>query len=291
MTASTRTPDDDARLEGKIRSTLYRISDLWDEMLTPPGRRPGSGSGGALEDDHESQVYATPAEAALASAPDVPRNVQVLDVRRQVTLSLNGWCRAVVEDNNVHHDIPRGDDTPAMCAFLVRWVPRIVDDAGAAQAMLDELEMCARAVARCARPSRPEGMVIGECRQIVGPEGEECGTPVRVTTSIADDIEIVCRGCLTSDTMDGWILRMVGTEGPYTVAQLIPVMHRRLGIRATPEQVRQWDARGIIKPLRNGDGTKKTNKQGAVLYPWVATAKSLSDAGIGERRHTAGRAS
>lgn len=286
MTASA--PDDDPNYEGRIRRVLYRISDQWAETLIPPGRRPGSASGGSLEDDHERYVYDTDLEAALASAPDVPRNVLVIDVRRQVTLTLNGWCRTVIEDHDVEHHIPQGDDVPGMCTFLVRWAPRIADDEHLAQTVLDELTMCAAAVSRCARPSRPEGLNIGECRQVVGPQGEECGTPVRATDDYARTGQIRCKGCGTSDTMEGWILRLVGTEGPYTVAQLIPVLHRRLGIRATPEQVRQWDARGIIRPLRNGDGTKRTTAKGAVLYPWVATAKALSEHGVGQR-HAASR--
>lgn len=269
--------------EGLIRRVLYRISDQWAEMLIPPGPRPGTASGGALDDDHEVRVFDTLAEAALASAPDVPRSVLVLDVRRQVTLTLNGWCRAVIEDHDVEHHIPKGDDVPGMCAFLVRWAPRIADDEHMAATVLNELQMCANAVSRCARPSRPEGMGIGDCRQIVGPEGEECGTPLRLTDAYAETGEIKCRGCGKADTMEGWIIRLVGTEGPYTVTQLIPVLHRRLGIRATPEQVRQWDARGIIKPLRDSDGNKRTAAKGAVLYPWVATAKALTEAGIGER--------
>ena len=85
MTDATMPPE--VSYEGLIRRVLYRISDQWAEMLIPPGPRPGTASGGALDDDHEVRVFDTLAEAALASAPDVPRSVLVLDVRRQVTLA------------------------------------------------------------------------------------------------------------------------------------------------------------------------------------------------------------
>lgn len=269
-------------IAGKLRRHLWSIRDLWDEMLEPTGKRPGSASGGSLDDDHEVEQYATLYEAALASAPDVPRTAQIIDVRRQVTLSLNGWCRVVVEEHDVEHGIPKGHDVIGMCTFLDRWADRIEEHA-AVDDLLEEVIACSSAVRRIARPSRPEGMVIGECRQVVGPGGEECTTVVRATTDYEERGEITCRGCSTTDTLEGWILRMVGSEGPYTAAQLVPILHRRMGIRATTDLIRQWDRREVIRPLRNGDGTKRTNAHGAVLYPWVATAKALADKGMGEK--------
>lgn len=275
--------DEWAERVGRFRRHLRAITDQWDEMLDPAGPRPGGGSGGALDDDHEVAAFETWYEAALSAAPDVPRIDIVVDVRRTTTLILNGWCRVIVEDHDVQHGIPSGADVPGMCTFLTRWADQCLEHE-AARSITAEVAAACAAVSRCARPSRPEGMAIGECRTHLG-DGVECGTVVRATPEAVERGEVRCRGCGTTDTVDGWLLRMVGTEGPYTAAQLIPVLHRRLGIRATPELIRQWVRRDIIRPLRNADGTPRTTSSGASLFPWVATAQALTDRGIGERRH------
>ncbi len=83
-------------------------------------------------------------------------------------------------------------------------------------------------------------------------------------------------------------MRIVGNQGAYTTAQLIPLLHRRLGIRATREQVRQWVARGIIEPLRDHDGNPFTEK-GQSVFTWPLVARRLTDHGIGDKRVKAAR--
>lgn len=285
--------DDKAQMEGNLVRQLKRISDMWDDMLLPRGAAPAgtgtSAKGATLEDAHEYATLSDRVAAELAPAPDVPRIDQVADVRRSVTLTLNGWCRTIVEDHNVHHGIPDGMDVPGMCTFLERWRAQVADHE-AAHDILDEIEAGANAVQRIARPGGGRtGLLLGACRQHLG-EGVECGTEVRVEPYHLEQRHgmVRCRGCGTEDTTEGWLLRIVGTEGPFTTAQLIPLLHRRLGIRATSEQIRQWVARDIIKPLRGSDG-EVVQVAGSNVFGWGHVARQLTERGIGDKRVKAAR--
>lgn len=284
-----------AQIEGALVRQLKRISDMWPDMMLPRGAAVPSGTGtsakgATLEDAHEwAESKGDRLMSELAPAPDVPRIDQVVDVRRATTLVLNGWCRSIVEDHNVHHGIPNGMDVPGMCAFLERWRAQVAE-AVFAQDALDEIEACANAVQRIARPSRgSSGLLLGMCRQHLG-EGVECGTPIRVEPYHLEQRHgmVRCRGCATEDTTEGWLLRIVGTEGPYTIPQLIPLLHRRLGIRATSEQIRQWTSREIITPLRDHEG-KPVTVDGRQVFGWAHVARALTERGIGDRRATAAR--
>ena len=72
--------------------------------------------------------------------------------------------------------------------------------------------------------SPPPAPLLGECPVTIGVDGERvtCGTRVRANPG--KDGEIRCRGCGTKDTIDGWLLRIVGTNRPVTIPQLVQVV-------------------------------------------------------------------
>lgn len=270
-----------AQIEGRLTAALRAIESAWDQMLEPTARtyrgsEHHNGSGRTQLDDDEEEAVS-----------DLPRVDIVVDIRRNVALTLAGWCRIIIEDHNVHHGIPNGHDVPGMCTFLNRWRAQIAEH-DAAEDILSEIEDCDHACNHAAYPTKgAAGLVLGECREPLG-EGIECGTPVRVVQADMegrDAGEIRCRGCGTRDVIEGWLLRIVGSEGPFTANQLIPLLHRRLGLRVTNDQLRQWVSRGIIGGAIDEHG-QRIYHQGAALYRWADVARDLHQAGITERART-----
>lgn len=188
----------------------------------------------------------------------------VLDTRRQAEQTLAHWARFIVSRRHITKTIP--DSLEDLCLFIDRhalWLASQQPEV-TAQAVKD----LAQAANRCravAFPNRSGGLWIGDCPNTVGRDGESvtCGAPVRVNAEHPGDIR--CKGCGLEDTLDGWVLRIVGTEGPYTASQLVAVLHRRLGIVVSESGIRQWVRRGVIEPIKDGF-VIRTTPDGAYLY-------------------------
>lgn len=221
-----------------LRDHLRVIRNLWDAMIPKlTAARVNNGGGGA----HTST-------AGDDDNGDHDRDVNRLDVvisaRGDILAVLNGWSRVIIEDWNATQRIPCGTDVHSLCEFLDRWALAFSGHEAFEDA-LDEIAGAARAVQQIARPTARDSVWIGDCPITIGCDGDrvECGTPIRVKTGEP----IRCRGCGTEDTLDGWMLRIVGHHDLVTAAQLIPLLHQRMGITATPTQVRQWVTRGVIR--------------------------------------------
>lgn len=207
------------RIEDQIKAALRTIRDLWAALHVQPYSS-GAGKGSPSSD----VVNGLDRRVSLA---------------HEVTMTLNGWCRVVVEDFDVEHHIPLGTDTLGMVTFLERWA-QMLSGHEAAQDVADELAKAASDVRRTALPPRKDWIKIGMCPNTIGIEGESvtCGQEVRVTTAYQGTIR--CRGCGIEDTMDGWILRIVGTEGLVTIPQLVPLLRKRMGISVSERTLRRW---------------------------------------------------
>ena len=248
-----------AELEAQITADLIVIRDLWDRMLPtikaiPLGHMGGGTSRTSTAKDADNGDHNT----------DVDNLDIVMSDRGDITAVLQGWARVVVEDFDVTTVIPHGHDVRGMCVFLMRWA-RHMTGHEAAQDMADELHTAAVRVLRYAKPrGRREWIWIGDCPNVIGCEGDPvvCATPIRVYPQRA----IKCAGCGVEDTLDGWIVRIVGSHQLVTAEQLTPILHKKLGIVASRDKIRQWVHRGVITPAKDDDGRVVTDSQGRTLY-------------------------
>lgn len=245
------------QIEGRLISALATIRDLWAEMIAPPtvrlGRSP-SGGGGSLADDAEVATASTLLDAALASAPDIDRTLQVVEIRSAATTALNGWCRTIVQDHDVEHGIPSGMDVPAMCAFLHRWA-YLAAEHDAARDMLDELTKVAAAVERIARPQRQEGLRLGACpltwREPETAEDKPC--PGRLVGD--EEGWVTCDRCGTRAVAGWWEAHMTGEDRgdietrTVTVAEIVDLARSQFGQRIQPAAVWQWVNRNRLSPV------------------------------------------
>ena len=242
------------QIEGRLISALATIRDLWDEMMEAPARRPGTkGGGGATLDDHAE------------SDADTPRLIRIVDVRHQVTATLNGWCRVTIEDHDVEHHIPSGHDVKGMCVFLARWAPRMAEHDAAAD-LLEEVSAARRKVERIARPQRPAGLRLGACPlKWQNPEtADDQPCPGRLHAS--DDGWIRCDKCGTLAVAAWWEEQTFGKEGApmMTADQLVSWLHRQYGMVVQPATVRQWVKRGDLVRSGTDDGGRSLYDRWAV---------------------------
>lgn len=235
------------QIETGILTALDTIAECWPETLGT--RSPGSISRYCTDKSAESKM-------PLAEA--------VLDVRAQARACLNGWCRVVMEDRDVLG--PLKDDPRDMARWL-RIHARWMSGHEAGPVMMEELQDQAAEVRRVARPQRRDWTWIGDCPVTMADCGEVivCGAPIRVWP----EKPIRCANCGTEDTLDGWILRLVGTNGLVTSDQLVPILRRRMGIAVTKAAIRQWVKRGVIH-------SSGVDEQGRAVFDRVAVFTALA---------------
>ena len=256
MTDADQTPTWDeldlAAREGYIRRPLVVIRKAWP--LEAPAPAGSSGRG--------------------APASRIPTNVDALTVRAEITRDLAFWCRALLEDHPEGfpaepepYRVPVPTTDPrALAPWQILVDRKSVLDLSDVPAMIDQLirearwaagwskgwEMqsyladLARDASLIAWPRDRGILAIGSCPNTIGVEGEvvTCGATVRATVANLGDVK--CKGCGLSDTIDGWILRIVGDEPLVTAEQLVVILHKRLGVVVKPGTVAVWKHRGQI---------------------------------------------
>lgn len=182
-----------------------------------------------------------------------------------VTLTLNGWARIVVEDRGTTHGIPLGSDGPGLCIFLERhgdWM----STHPASRDALDEVTTAAARVQLSAFPPQREWVTIGECPCTVADEGGNsvvCGGQVRAYPDDPTKARIrqpSCERCGHEDTFDWWVSQIVPEAADLaTATSVIAAIAFRHNHLLSHEQIRQWAARGFIQ--RHGKDVK-----GRTLY-------------------------
>ena len=220
MTEPTSTAD----LETKIAKACRTIAAMWPAML-PTGPRTGVGKAPAkaliTQDDNSDEDF------------DLPRLDVLINLRREVTITLNSWVRITIEDQNLTAAIPAGDDVPGMCRFLERWA-RWWSGHEAASDIIEELGNAAAACSAATFPHKRERTRIGACTW--------CGADVWAKPG---DLEITCRHCGCTGGVGEWA-DALGDMEPVTLPQLAQMLHRRMGMKVTDRTLRRWHVDGIL---------------------------------------------
>lgn len=219
-----------AEREAFIRSKIATVRKAWPILLDPPAshaaRRPAPGS-------------------------RIPTNADALSLRAEIASDAAYWLKALLED---HPEALREDarvdaaDTYEVLSVLMadaRWM------SGWAYGKRLAFEFADHAVdaSAIAWPRDRGTVLLGECPNTVGAEGVPvtCGRRVRAKPGHEGDIK--CKGCGKTDTIDGWMLAMVGHEKPVTIPQLRLILHKRLGIAVDERTLRRWHKAEKIKSI------------------------------------------
>ena len=244
----TEQPLSPADIATGVRSELATIRRFWQHTFDPP-----KSSGAGSRDAPTSRL---------------PGNDTAISLRAEVTRDLAFWVHAFVDEHPDAIDewgTIDALDVPRTCRFLAEQADQI-GQWKSGNRMWDELETLAREVRNVASPPRRDTLPIGEC--------PECETMVRAKAH--DPGNIKCKGCGTTDTIDGWIIRVVGNEPLVTAEQLVPILHKRMGIVASRARIRAWKARGVIC-ASGDDGSGRTlydrKAVFAALAKWEARAE------------------
>lgn len=238
MTEPEITPADVA--DG-IRRELATIRRHWAHTFDPP-RSAGVGGHG-------------PAASRL------PGNDTAISLRAEVVRDLAFWVHAWIDEQPEALDgwvVIDALDVERTCRFLAQQA----DDLGRwdfGNRMWSELATLAREARDLAAPKVRDTIALGECN---------CGTVVRAKAH--DPGNIKCRGCGTTDTLDGWIIRVVGNEPLVTAEQLIPILHKRMGIVVSRGTIRSWVSRKVISQ-------HSVDEHGVAKFERKAVFKALAE--------------
>lgn len=162
-----------------------------------------------------------------ASRP--PMRTDALSLIAEISRDLAFWVQALIQDDT--DGDPHGlslDDSMGCARYLAGRVGFIAEWTYGNR-LATEMHDHARAARGIAWP-RPPSILLGECTNRVSVDGTvvQCGTQVRAHMETPG--RVTCRGCGKSDTIDGWMLAIVADQRPVTLPQLVPLLHKRLGI-------------------------------------------------------------
>lgn len=227
------TPTD---LTRSIRDSITTLRKAWPHLEDPPA------------------PIGTTRRPAPTSKPPTP--ITPLSLREEIGRDLAYWCHELLED----HPEGRSTDHPLDLTDPGQMLDHLHTEAVWAggwsygNRLACELEDHARDAHALAWPRSADGILLGECPVTIGADGEpvDCGGKVRAKPDRNGDIR--CPRCKTRDTIDGWLLRIVGTNRPVTIPQLVPILRGRLGIRVDERTLQRWHRAGRITPTAGTDG-------------------------------------
>lgn len=255
------------QIEGRLTAALATIASSWEAMIQPPSAtaRPRTSGTGALLDDRDDRDT------------DMRHLDKLVHARREVTLTLNGWSRVVVQDHDVEHGIPEGHDVPAMARFLSRWA-HLMAEHEAATDLLDEIEAVRRVVETWAPPTqhpphdwhppRPT-MRLGACPLTWQDPTDATDKPCPGTLRGDDEGWVRCDTCGTAAVMGWWEQHLPDAAPLMTLDEVRLYLHRHHGMRLTLRGLRAWVERDHL--VRSGD-----DGQGRAVYDVGAVEAALT---------------
>ena len=255
-----------AQTEDALLAALTTIRQLWPALML---NIVGSGLAGT-------------------SADEVTSLDRKISLRHEVTLTLNGWARVVVDDRALSHGLPLGTDTIGLCVLLERHA-RWFSGHEAAPDAVAEITDAAEQVRQAAIPQRREWMPIGTCpieeEQVIGDLADDgtysrgvgvCGGQVRAYP----ERDPYCAKCGTEAVVSWWERAMfpdVEISPLVTADELVLVVHRAFGgAPVKPSTIRQWIKRGVIEASGRDTQGRTLYDRGAVVYAIARRAQVAS---------------
>jgi hypothetical protein len=243
-----------AEIESSLLSALSTIRQNWAALLLP------SGSGGVASKPQPKALYTLDDDDERDH--DLPPIDRRIALRHDVTMALNGWARVIVDDRELIHHLPSGTDTLGLCVLIERHA-RWLSGHEAGEDAAEELRGWAGKVRAAAVPQRREWMPLGTCPLEVDVLGailaHDDGSPLicggQVRAYPGHDPR--CHKCGTEADATWWERVMfpdAETSTLVTADELVLVLHRAFGgSPVKPTTIRQWIARGVIKPSGKDD--------------------------------------
>lgn len=227
-----------AQIEGRLRSDFSGIASMWGEMFNPTAKRPRSGGGtgdGQTRLDDDSEAVA-----------DTPRTVLIIDIRREVLVTLRRWAEDTVNTIRARHKtaedarrslgrVPERNDAEALCKFLKRFAAHLAQHPEA-ELILEEIGDCWTAVNRVVHPFRKTWLSLGPCPlEYVDPADDvekPCPGEVRsYGESHHGDSWATCNRCAAKAVARWWEGRMFGKDStkPLTATEAVVWIHKAFG--------------------------------------------------------------
>ena len=229
-----------AATERALMTALHTIREHWAALIEP------SSSGGVATKPVPRSLYTR--DDHDERDDDLPSLDRRIALRHDVTLSLHGWARIIVEDRDLTHHLPLGTDTLGLVGFLERWA-RWFSGHEAAQDAADELSTWAGRVRAAAVPQRREWMALGSCPLEIEIDGEQVLCAGQVRAHPGRDPQ--CQRCGTEAVWAWWERHMfpdVELSEFVTAEELIPLLRRAFGgepVKAST--IRKWQERGYFE--------------------------------------------
>lgn len=263
-----------AATERALTTALGTIRDHWAALVEP------AGSGGVASKPVPRSLYTR--DDHDERDDDLPNLDRRIALRHDVTLSLHGWARIIVEDRHLTHGLPLGTDALGLCDLIERHAVWFSGHEAATDAT-DELTAWAGRVRAAAVPQRREWMPIGTCPLDIDSENGPVTCAGQVRAHPGREPE--CHKCGTTGSADWWERVMfpdAETSELMLEADVALFVHRAFGgspIKAAT--VRQWVKRGVIESSGRDEKGRSLYSRGAII--WAVSQRQTGP--IGQSAH------
>lgn len=180
---------------------------------------------------------------------DVTRVDVILSTRGDITATLNGWARLILDDYEPDTPTPAGDNAVGLALYISANVLHLAGHVAAEDA-LEELEECAKQVAVIVDPPRRTTITLGACT-IGGCQGVVRARPDH-RDETTGDAWARCDTCDTEAVADWWRKEMGLTRrSELTTDEIVTLAYQEFGISLTHRAVQGLVRRKVLHPIED----------------------------------------